>query len=81
MTIPRAKSSLGTSGWSAGLGRRGLSYILPFAVVAGLWQIASLFFPQFLFPSLTSILGSYDYQWRRDGVRMGRINVSLVQAF
>jgi len=36
---------------------------------------------QFLFPSLTSILGSYDYQWRRGGVRMGRINVSLVQAF
>jgi len=46
---------LGTSGWSAGLGRRGLSYILPFAVVAGLWQIASLFFPPFLFPSLIDV--------------------------
>ena len=46
---------MGTSGWSAGLGRRGLSYILPFAVVAGLWQIASLFFPPFLFPSLIDV--------------------------
>ena len=36
---------------------------------------------QFLFPSLTSIVGSYDYQWRSNNVRMGRINVSLVQAF
>ncbi len=55
MTIPQAESSLGTTGWSAGLGRRGLSYILPFAVVAGLWQIASLFFPPFLFPSLIDV--------------------------
>ena len=36
---------------------------------------------QILLPSLTSIIGSYDYQWRQNGVRMGRINVSLVQAF
>ena len=36
---------------------------------------------QFLFPSLTSIVGSYDYQWRSNNVRMGRINISLVQAF
>jgi len=36
---------------------------------------------QFLFPSLTSIVGSYDYQWRQNGVRMGRVNVSLVQSF
>jgi NitT/TauT family transport system permease protein len=28
---------------------------LPFAVVAGLWQIASLFFPPFLFPSLIDV--------------------------
>jgi len=55
MTIPQAESSLGTTGWSAGLGRRGLSYVLPFAVVAGLWQIASLFFPPFLFPSLIDV--------------------------
>jgi NitT/TauT family transport system permease protein len=46
---------LETSGWSAALGRRGLSYILPFAVVAALWQIASLFFPPFLFPSLIDV--------------------------
>lgn len=31
--------------------------------------------------SLTSIIGSYDYQRRQNGVRMGRVNVSLVQAF
>jgi hypothetical protein len=36
---------------------------------------------QILLPSLTSIIGSYDYQWRQNSVRMGRINVSLVQAF
>ena len=36
---------------------------------------------QILLPSLTSIIGSYDYQWRQNGVRMGRINVSFVQAF
>jgi Tfp pilus assembly protein PilF len=36
---------------------------------------------QILLPSLTSIVGSYDYQWRRDHVRMGRATVSLVQAF
>jgi YaiO family outer membrane protein len=36
---------------------------------------------QILLPSLTSIIGSYDYQWRENGVRMGRINVALVQAF
>ena len=36
---------------------------------------------QFLLPSLTSIVGGYDYQWREGGVRMGRINVGLVQAF
>jgi Tfp pilus assembly protein PilF len=36
---------------------------------------------QILLPSLTSIVGSYDYQWRENGVRMGRINVGLVQAF
>jgi len=36
---------------------------------------------QFLFPSLTSIVASYDYQWRHNSVRMGRVNVSLVQGF
>jgi Tfp pilus assembly protein PilF len=36
---------------------------------------------QILLPSLTSIVGSYDYQWRKDDVRMGRASVSLVQAF
>src|ERR1700754_759371 len=30
-------------------------YILPFAVVAGAWQFASLFFPPFLFPSLVDV--------------------------
>jgi Tfp pilus assembly protein PilF len=36
---------------------------------------------QFLLPSLTSIIGGYDYQHRENGVKMGRINVSLVQSF
>lgn len=36
---------------------------------------------QFLLPSLTSIVGSYEYQWRDNGVRMGRVNVALVHAF
>ena len=36
---------------------------------------------QILLPSLTSIVGSYDYQWRQDRVRMGRASISLVQAF
>jgi hypothetical protein len=36
---------------------------------------------QFLFPSLTSIVAGYDYQWRHNDVRMGRVNVSLVQGF
>jgi hypothetical protein len=36
---------------------------------------------QILLPSLTSIVGSYDYQWRRDDVRMGRARLAFVQAF
>ncbi|ARQ02657.1 ABC transporter permease [Pseudorhodoplanes sinuspersici] len=35
--------------------RGALSYIIPFAVVAGVWQFASLFFPPFLFPSLVDV--------------------------
>ena len=54
MTMPGAASPT-TSGWSAALGKRGLTYVLPFVVVAALWQIASLFFPPFLFPSLIDV--------------------------
>jgi Tfp pilus assembly protein PilF len=36
---------------------------------------------QILLPSLTSIVGSYDYQWRPDKVRMGRASIALVQTF
>ena len=32
-------------------------------------------------PSLTSILGQYEHQWRVDGVRMNRLTLSLVQRF
>src|SRR5215471_7329504 len=53
--MPQARSPSGIAGWSAGGLRRGLFYVLPFAVVAGLWQIASLFFPPFLFPSLVDV--------------------------
>jgi NitT/TauT family transport system permease protein len=56
VTIPQAESSLGAASWSvSGLGRRAFSYVLPFAVVAGCWQIASQFFPPFLFPSLVDV--------------------------
>lgn len=44
-----------TGAWSAPRFRRGLFSVLPFAVVAGLWQLASLFFPPFLFPSLVDV--------------------------
>jgi NitT/TauT family transport system permease protein len=53
MTMPDATPA--ESGWGAAIGRRALTYVLPFAVVAGLWQIASLFFPPFLFPSLIDV--------------------------
>ena len=36
---------------------------------------------EFLFPSLTSLVASYEYQWRQNGVHMGRVNIALVQAF
>jgi len=36
---------------------------------------------QILLPSLTSIVGSYDYQWQANDVRMGRASIALVQAF
>jgi NitT/TauT family transport system permease protein len=54
MTTPEAATPT-TGGWGAAIGRRGLTYVLPFAVVAGLWQVASLFFPPFLFPSLIDV--------------------------
>ena len=41
--------------WSAALGKRRVTYVLPFVVVAALWQFASLFFPPFLFPSLIDV--------------------------
>jgi ABC-type nitrate/sulfonate/bicarbonate transport system permease component len=41
--------------WSAAVGRRGLTFVLPFVVLAALWQTASLFFPPFLFPSLVDV--------------------------
>jgi NitT/TauT family transport system permease protein len=46
---PKSASRVGS------LVRRALTYLLPFIVVAGIWQIASLFFPPFLFPSLVDV--------------------------
>lgn len=40
---------------SVAIARQVVSYAFPFIVVAGLWQLASLFFPPFLFPSLVSV--------------------------
>jgi ABC-type nitrate/sulfonate/bicarbonate transport system permease component len=54
MTLPGAAIAT-AGGWGTAIGRRGLTYVLPFVVVAGLWQIASLFFPPFLFPSLIDV--------------------------
>src|ERR1700755_2672848 len=54
MTTPEAAPPV-EAGWSAMIGRRGLSYVLPFVVLAGLWQVSSLFFPPFLFPSLIDV--------------------------
>src|SRR5215470_12968851 len=50
-----ASSSPGSVSPVAKLGRGALTYILPFVVVAGCWQIASQFFPPFLFPSLVDV--------------------------
>jgi NitT/TauT family transport system permease protein len=50
-----ASSSPGSASRVAAFGRRALTYILPFVVVAGVWQIASQFFPPFLFPSLVDV--------------------------
>lgn len=55
MTVPEAHPSSNVPSWSSVVSRRTLSYVLPFAVVAGLWQFASLFFPPFLFPSLVDV--------------------------
>lgn len=43
-------------------GKRVVSYVLPFVVVGGLWQFASLFFPPYLFPSLVDVF------WRCVGI-------------
>lgn len=39
--------------------RGAASYIVPFTVIAGIWQIASLFFPPFLFPSLVDVFARF----------------------
>ena len=41
--------------WGGTVGRRVLSYVLPFVFVAAVWQIAAQFFPPFLFPSLVDV--------------------------
>jgi NitT/TauT family transport system permease protein len=45
----------GTTNWSMAVSRRALTYVLPFVVLATLWQTATLFFPPFLFPSLIDV--------------------------
>lgn len=42
-------------GWAAKAGKAVASYVIPFAAVAALWQIGTLFFPPFLFPSLVDV--------------------------
>jgi NitT/TauT family transport system permease protein len=45
----------GTLRWSGAIARGAFTYVLPFVVLAALWQFASLFFPPFLFPSLIDV--------------------------
>src|SRR6201989_3341903 len=86
MTMPEATTQT-TSGGSAAIGRRGLPYVLPFVVVASLWQIASLFFPPFLFPSLIDVFKRcFDIliSWSQLGdvlATVGRILAGLAGAF
>ena len=82
-----ASSSPGATSRGAALGRRAFTYILPFVVVAGIWQIASLFFPPFLFPSLVDvfkrcivILSSWS-QFSDVLATVGRILAGLAGAF
>src|SRR5262245_10356881 len=57
MTMAREhdQPASGASTWSMAVGRRALTYVLPFIVLATLWQTASQFFPPFLFPSLVDV--------------------------
>lgn len=54
MTVAQLRAP-GVSGLGMSVLRRAFSYIVPFAVVAAIWQFASLFFPPFLFPSLVDV--------------------------
>ncbi|MGA7803076.1 ABC transporter permease [Bradyrhizobium sp.] len=54
MTMPLDRLPDGP-GWSFVVGRRVFFYVLPFAVLAALWQVAAQFFPPFLFPSLVEV--------------------------
>jgi len=82
-----ASPSPGSAGRGGALGRRAVTYVLPFVVVAGIWQIASLFFPPFLFPSLVDvfkrcvvILSSWS-QFSDVLATVGRILAGLAGAF
>jgi ABC-type nitrate/sulfonate/bicarbonate transport system permease component len=48
-------TTTGLAPMSVAVAGRIVSYALPFILVAGLWQLASLFFPPFLFPSLVTV--------------------------
>jgi NitT/TauT family transport system permease protein len=73
--------------WGGAVGRRVLSYVLPFVFVAAVWQIAAQFFPPYLFPSLidvfkrcVDILTSWS-QLRDVLATVGRILAGLAGAF
>ena len=55
MTMAETQVSSKAKGAGGAIWRRAFSYILPFVVVASLWQIAAQFFPPFLFPSLVDV--------------------------
>jgi NitT/TauT family transport system permease protein len=85
MTLPEQAAP--APGWGAAIARRGLTYVLPFAVVAAAWQIASLFFPPFLFPSLVDVFKRcfdilVDWSQLKDVLAtVGRILAGLAGAF
>src|SRR5262245_1670774 len=55
MASERERPMAGISSLGLAVGRRALTYVLPFVVLAAAWQTASQFFPPFLFPSLVDV--------------------------
>jgi len=85
--MPRTGSAADVAAWSRAVSRRALTYVVPFTVLAALWQIASLFFPPFLFPSLVDVFRrciDIFISWSQFGdvlATVGRILAGVAGAF